>query len=957
MKRHPQGSSNKAARTSSDDTELKTPTETCHPRTTPSKLPSGVHRNHQSELDDFANNVFSRSFNSLILDDIDDEEFKPKKLNKSPPFNVKQGLHCFDTIDDTLDDSDATTTRVQDEREGDGSFATDTEASTLSPILPRPSNVPFTGKKPLLKRSSKFFNLSIDSNFKDDPQLSLATHENIPSSLPLIDKSTPLNKFKRPHKLVSQSPSPSSASKHKSTFDSVISKTHSDQSSYKMFKNANKLRIMSPLKLSSNLSSSPGRREFNLKKFFKSPNSKFKNSSSPLSGYNFDPYNTDESPLKSHKKSSVSSGSNFSIYHDTEKTDVDAEPMNRSTSAGLKKLKHDEEKENKLQVPLKTTSRSSSKSSYKFVKPLQTAFESTGLLKKNSVPQPLKKLPPETPMKKNPLILMGKDMNRTLDFDDSYSNHDHSIEVGRNASFSQLNESNSSFFKIASTVKAEKAIELDLDGQSDLEFDDVVLETPTKLSSRGKQLNLLVQKNPQLTQALRAPSLNEPCTPILHMPPDSVASSQVTINLPSAVREASNDHTITLSTSSFRHDLDPVLSIEAREKKKHTDEHLLEKFGPNSIRYVGSGQFSIAFECNFQNEKFAIKRTRKPVIGSHERKSILREVEALRLLTSITDDTEVEDGKENLVFFIEAWSFNNHYYIMTEFCEGGTLYEFLQENKNYKIDEFRVWKILIEISSGLKFIHLKNFLHLDLKPANIFITFEGGLKIGDFGLCTKLPILEKDFDIEGDRNYIAPELLNDKIYTPFADIFSVGLIILEIATNIVLPGNGSPWRKLRSGDLSDAGMLSSDNISDFLNHNNFSSLTSYTSSLNSINAQPMSLHHLSSAGSSVISNFNSTPLQPPVNTKTGGSSGSLSIQHGSRLIENIRDLIPKGAPEFLVANGHNLDKLVSTMLKPNPFERPTALQILEMEECVEIENRRKAGATIFEGEFGPNDDE
>lgn len=926
-----------------------TPTEFFFPRTTPAKLKRvpGLPRQPQSEIDYFANNVFSRSFNSLILEDADDECPKPKKgINKSPAFNTKQELYAIDTIDtvdDTLDDSDST--HVQK--------SSPTGSDTL-PLDTLPQSV---GRKPLLKRSSKFFNLSIDSNFKDDKDASPAAFSPQQSSLPLIDKSTPLNKFKRPHKLVSQSPSPRSASKHKMTFDPTTANPRAEQKNFKMFKNANKLRIMSPLKLSNLTPSSPGSKELNFKKFFKSPNPAFKDSSSPLRGYNFDPYNTDESPLKSHNKLSLSlsSGSNFS-YNDDEADGLAARMAKSNTKTTVKKLKQDENKENLLQPP----SRSLSKPSYKFVKPLQTAFESTGLLKKSSVAlQQPKKLPPETPMKKNPLILMNKDLNRPLDFEENFINHDHSIEVGRNVSnsFTLANDSNSSFFKIASAVKPENPVELDLEAQSDLEFDDVVLETPTKLTSRGKHMNLLVRKNPQITQARRFNSLNEPCTPILHMPPDSVASSQVTINLPSAAREVSNDRTITLSTSSFRHDIDPIAPIEVQKKKKHTDEHLIEKFGPNSIRYIGSGQFSIAFECSFQNERLAIKRTKRPVIGSHERKTIMREVEALRLLTSIADDDEVEEGKEYLVFFIEAWSYNNYYYIMTEFCEGGTLYDFLQENKNYKIDEFRVWKILIEILLGLKFIHLKNFLHLDLKPANIFITFEGALKIGDFGLCTKLPILENDFDIEGDRNYIAPELLNDKIYTPFADIFSVGLIILEIATNIVLPGNGSPWRKLRSGDLSDAGMLSLDNISDFLNHNHFSSLTSYTSSLSSINAQPLSLNRLSSTGSSVLSNSNSTPLQPPVSAKAMDSSASLAIPGGPRLIDNIRDLIPKGAPAFLVGNGHNLDKLVSIMLKPNPFERRTAHQILEMDECVEIENRRKAGATIFEGEFGPNDDE
>lgn len=68
-----------------------------------------------------------------------------------------------------------------------------------------------------------------------------------------------------------------------------------------------------------------------------------------------------------------------------------------------------------------------------------------------------------------------------------------------------------------------------------------------------------------------------------------------------------------------------------------------------------------------------------------------------------------------------------------------------------------------------------------------------------------------DLEREGDREYIAPEILSGR-YGEEADVFSVGLIALEIATNVVLPDNGDEWRSLRSSDFSrtDLSHLSSE---------------------------------------------------------------------------------------------------------------------------------------------------
>lgn len=917
--------------------------------------------NDEKSIDFFANNHFSRSFNSLILEDgnnstSSNNHSSIKKIAKSPPFNVKDILDNDDNVLDTSDVPYDEATQI------DESYNDDFTKHSF----PQHS----------IKRSSKFLNLSIDSNINYPPAESSPkqvhdlnttaknnhSHNHTPVDSPVNSSklSTPNiaypNKFKRPHQLISKSPSPHHGSLYSPSRLKVKNSTQPNLLSPKITKRPSRGILTSAASSMNKLYSDSANSPNNTTKLRKTSNIQ----DSPV-GNDDDYYNDpeiiidDDSPSKNRKFSSSSNNSNhnnqFQIYSDNH---------NKHHSPNIRSGTNDVQ-ENLKSVEFNDKENDDRKS-YKFVKPLQTAFRSTGLAKKSSTTNNVKNLPPETPIKKHPIYLFNS--NRKNDFyqHESENNLEISIEVGRNNVSYNSNDSTISFFKINSQSNSNKN-----NKQIDVinsEFDSIidnVLETPTKSvrKSRSTPANfspVSFQKRFGLLNTHTGGDDDNiydddnnlvPSTPITLRP-----KFKSNLNISS---EYGTSDEVNGSEDNQKHD------DESNNSDKHvvTDDHLGKKFGSRNIKYLSKGEFSVAFECLFDNQKFAIKRTKRPIIGKMERKTIEREIEALRVLACIKDNESInlqeqEEGKEYLVYFLEAWSFNNHYYIMTELCEGGSLFDFLEENKNYKIDEFRIWKILIEILGGLKFIHLKNYLHLDLKPANIFITFEGSLKIGDFGLATKLPILESDFDLEGDRNYIAPELINDKIYTPFADIFSAGLIILEIAANIILPDNGTPWRKLRSGDLSDAGKLSSDNISDFLHNRNFSSLTSF----NSVGSNS-SLHQ------PTLTNIDVPPIiqNQPASESESSNSGQLSNAHelhpNNSLLQpqQIKDLMPSNAPEFLVRNSDSLDKLVNKMLQPNPFDRLTATKILEMEECVTIENIRKAGATIFEGEFGPNNDE
>ncbi|CAO3696744.1 unnamed protein product [Umbelopsis ramanniana] len=214
---------------------------------------------------------------------------------------------------------------------------------------------------------------------------------------------------------------------------------------------------------------------------------------------------------------------------------------------------------------------------------------------------------------------------------------------------------------------------------------------------------------------------------------------------------------------------------------------------------IGTGEFAEVWNVRDMRtgEKYAIKKTKQPFLGNSDRR---RHIEEVNHMWKMKDS-------QHCVELVNAWEQEGFLFIQMELCNGGSLEGYLAFEEPDDLSEDRIWRIGYDIAMGLRDIHQANLIHLDIKPANILLDDLGSLKIGDFGLSTGWPVQSKGYSEEGDRRYMAPELLQDLFDKP-ADIFSLGLILLEMAANIILPENGQGWQMLRAGDFSNCHELS-----------------------------------------------------------------------------------------------------------------------------------------------------
>lgn len=202
------------------------------------------------------------------------------------------------------------------------------------------------------------------------------------------------------------------------------------------------------------------------------------------------------------------------------------------------------------------------------------------------------------------------------------------------------------------------------------------------------------------------------------------------------------------------------------------------EFGHYTIlRELGSGGMGVVYHCRdeFLQREIAIKMMLPELMSEPDTVEIFRQEARLAAQLEHPGIVTIHNiGVENK-------EGNTHHYIAMEFLPGGSLRGRIGKEP-VQIEQAVEW--MKQLATALNYAHKRGVVHQDIKPDNIFITHDGNLKIGDFGLALIAtgPAFERHAQGKGTPAYMSPELCRGEPRDHRSDIYSLGAVFYEMLT-------------------------------------------------------------------------------------------------------------------------------------------------------------------------------
>ena len=206
------------------------------------------------------------------------------------------------------------------------------------------------------------------------------------------------------------------------------------------------------------------------------------------------------------------------------------------------------------------------------------------------------------------------------------------------------------------------------------------------------------------------------------------------------------------------------------------------------LRAVGKGSFGqiwLVRHTQKGGEPIVLKEVHIKKLSANEVKAAKLEIEVLKKMSHA-----------NIIAFVGTFEVDGITGLLMEHAAAGDLGTAIAKrikDGRVRFPESEVRTLILQLASALGHLHdVAKIIHRDVKPANVFMSAGGDVKLGDFGLCAHLDA-QLSSEPVGTPVYMAPELLAGKPYDKGADVWAFGCTVWEAMSL------ASPWSELEDG--------------------------------------------------------------------------------------------------------------------------------------------------------------